>query len=434
MILTLIAILFGVSVWPGNRPSGQVTAIVHGTVVPMDSERELAAHTILVREGRIAWIGPDSMAEVPPDAQVIDAGGRWIVPGLADMHVHAGEEDLPVFLANGITTVREMNGTPAHLAWRAEIREGRRPGPSLIVTGPLLAGEEQPWRHVLVGTPQGGRALVREQVRAGYDAIKIYDGLSRETYDAIVATADSARIPFVGHVPQAVGLERVLEARQRSLEHVGQIAHELPSAEPSVIAEVAGRIARAGTWVTPTLASEEALSRRGTPWYKARLTAREVALVGPGLVEWWRSLGAEAPDSAHQERRGAYVEGTRALVRALLEAGVPILAGTDTPNPLMVPGFSLHEELAALVAAGLSPYEALRGATAEAARFAEATQEFGTIREGARADLVVVAADPLSNLAALRRPEGVMIRGEWFPQERLEGWISEALARGEAGR
>jgi imidazolonepropionase-like amidohydrolase len=257
--------------------------------------------------------------------------------------------------------------------------------------------------------------------------MKVYDGLSRETYDAIASVADSAGIPFVGHVPEGVGLERVLEARQRSIEHVNQIAETLPSADSGVLAEVAARIARAGAWVTPTLASVEALSRRGTPWYEERLAMREVGLVDPGLVEWWRSLGAEAPDSAHQARRSAYVEGMQALVRAVRDAGVPILAGTDTPNPLMVPGFALHEELAALVAAGLSPYEALRAATAEAARFAEATEEFGTIRVGARADLVVVAGDPLADLEPLRWPVGVMLRGEWLPRESLEALISEAL-------
>jgi imidazolonepropionase-like amidohydrolase len=424
----LLPVLIGMMASPGGADPDEVTAIVHGTVVPMDAERELAAHTILVRDGRIAWIGPDSLADVPPGARIIDAGGSWVVPGLADMHVHAGEEDLPVFVANGVTTVREMNGTPAHLALRAEIREGRRAGPSLIVTGPLLAGEEQPWRHVVVRTPDEGRALVGNQAEAGYDAIKIYDGLSRETYDVIAAAADSAGIPFVGHVPRAVGLERVLEAGQRSIEHVNQIAETLRSADSVVLAEVAAGIARTGAWVTPTLASVEALSRRGTPWYEERLAMREVGLVDPGLVEWWRSLGAEAPDSAHQARRGASVEDTRALVRALRDADVPLLAGTDTPNPLMVPGFALHEELAALVAAGLSPYEALRAATAEAARFAGATEEFGTIREGSRADLVVVAGDPLSDVAALRRPVGVMVRGEWFPRESLEALISEALS------
>jgi len=411
------------------EPSPQVTAIVHGTIVPMDAERELAAHTILVRGGRIAWVGPDSEAVVPEGARVIDATGAWILPGLADMHVHAGAGDFPAFLANGVTTIREMNGTPEHLEWRAAAREGRLNAPSLIVTGPLIAGEEQRWRHVLARTPEDGRALVREHARMGFDAVKVYDGLSRETYDAIAETADSAGVPIVGHVPRDVGLARVIEAGQRSIEHVGQIAHALSSAEPDALAEVADRFARAGAWVTPTLASEEALSRRGTPWYEERLARPEVGLVDPGLLGWWRSLGEHAPDSAAGEHRNEYRAGTQALVRALRDAGVPLLAGTDTPNPLMVPGFSIHEELAALVAAGLTPYEAIRAATAEAARFAGAAGEFGTIREGARADLVVVSADPLADLETLRHPVAMVLRGEWLPRERLDALVSEALAR-----
>ena len=402
-------------------------AIVHATVVPMDAERKLERHTILVQDGRIAWLGPDSSAEVPSDARVIDATGRWVVPGLADMHVHAGAGDFPAFVANGVTTIREMNGTSEHLALRTALREGRILGPSMLVTGPLIAGQEQRWRHALARTPAEGRALVAEQARAGYDAIKIYDGLTRETYDAIVDAAAAAGIPFVGHVPRGVGLERVLASGQRSIEHVGQIAHAVASADSAALSEVARRIAGSGAWVTPTLASEEALSRRGTPWYAERLARPEVMLVDPGLVDWWRSLGEGMPEAAAAERRSAYREGTAALVRALRDAGVPLLAGTDTPNPLMIPGFSLHEELAALVAAGLTPYEAIRAATAEAARFADMAAEFGTIRAGARADLVLTDADPLADVSSLARPSAVVLRGEWLPRERLDGLLGEAL-------
>lgn len=412
-----------------REPGVSVTAIVGGTVLPMNDDRILAAHTILVRDGRIAWVGPDSMARIPEGAGIIDAAGRWVLPGLADMHVHAGEEDFPAFLANGVTTIREMNGTPEHLEWRVAIREGRLMGPMLIVAGPLIAGEEQQWRHVIARTPEEGRALVAEQAHLGFDAIKIYDGLSRETYDAIASAAKDAGLPIVGHIPRDVGLSRVLEAGQRSIEHVGQIAHGLRSADPKVLESTAVEIAAAGAWVTPTLASEEALSRRGTDWYADRLAGREVGLVDEDLVGWWRSLGDSEPTVAEEEHRGAYLQGTAALVRALHTAGVPLLAGTDTPNPLMVPGYSLHEELAALVAAGLEPYEAIRTATAEAARFTVMEGDFGTVREGARADLIVVSADPLADVGALRRPDAVMLLGEWLPRERLDGLVEEALAR-----
>jgi imidazolonepropionase-like amidohydrolase len=298
----------------------------------------------------------------------------------------------------------------------------------MLVTGPLIAGEEQRWRHALARTQEEGRALVAEEARLGFDAVKIYDGLTRDTYDAIVEAADVAAIPFVGHVPRGVGLERVLESGQRSIEHVGQIAHAVASADSAALAEVARRIAGSGAWVTPTLASEEALSRRGTPWYAERLARPEVMLVDPGLVDWWRSLGEGTPEAAAAERRREYREGTAALVRALRDAGVPLLGGTDTPNPLMIPGFSLHEELAALVAAGLTPYEAIRAATAEAARFAEMEAEFGSIRVGARADLVLTDADPLADVSSLARPGAVVLRGEWLPRERLDGLLDEARA------
>jgi imidazolonepropionase-like amidohydrolase len=132
---------------------GPPLAIVHATVVPRDAERMLAGHTILARDGRIAWLGPDASAEIPPDARVIDATGKWIVPGLADMHVHAGAEDFPAFVANGVTTIREMNGTLEHLELRDAVAAGRALGPSMLVTGPLIAGEEQRWRHVVARKP-----------------------------------------------------------------------------------------------------------------------------------------------------------------------------------------------------------------------------------------------------------------------------------------
>lgn len=430
-MLSVLPLILAISMWtPAPTP---VIAIVHATLVPMDVERALDAHTILVRDGRIAWLGPDSAAEVPPEARVIDVEGSWVLPGLADMHVHAGAGDFPAFVASGVTTIREMNGTTEHLDLRLAVREGRVLGPSLIVTGPLIAGVEQRWRHALARTPEEGRMLVAEHARLGFDAVKVYDGLGRETYDAIVAAATGVGLPFVGHVPRAVGLAGVLEAGQRSIEHVGQIAHELPSADPGGLDEVARRIAESGAWVTPTLASEEALSRRGTSWYAERLARPEVALVDPGLTAWWLSLNEGTPDTATTERRRQYREGVAALVRALRDAGVPLVAGTDAPNPLMVPGFSLHEELAALVEAGLSPYEAIRAATLEAARVAGAEGEFGTLRTGARADLVVVVADPFADVGVLRRPAAVMVRGEWLARERLDELLAAALAAGDAG-
>lgn len=401
--------------------ASETVAFVHAVVVPMDAARALADHTVIVREGRIVWLGPDAEAEIPANARVVDARGGYLLPGLADMHVHATAEDFGAFLANGVTTIREMNGSPDHLRWREEIAAGRLLGPTLVVTGPLIAGEEQRWRHVLARTPEEAEALVREHARIGYDAVKVYDGLTEASYAALAATARELAISFVGHLPEAVGLDGALQAGQTGIEHVVSILQAVFGHDPDAerFGEVAARIARAGTWVTPTLASHEALALVASESYAGRLERPEIALVDPELVAWWRSLARPA-DSVRTAERIRRFERQRSLTRALHDAGVPLLAGTDTPNPLMVPGFSIHDELRNLVAAGLTPFEAIRTATTAPARFLGQDGEFGTIEVGSRADLLLVEGDPLADVGTLAHPIGVMVRGEWLGRERLE--------------
>jgi imidazolonepropionase-like amidohydrolase len=422
VIVTLLLLPLAGPTAPLARPTAPLesVALVHATVLPMDSPRALPAHTVVVREGRIAWLGPDAEAVIPSGARLVDARGGYLLPGLADMHVHATAADFAAFLANGVTTIREMNGTPEHLAWREEVAAGRLAGPTLVVTGPLIAGEEQRWRHVLARTPEEAQALVREHARLGYGAVKVYDGLTEATYAALAATARELGIPFVGHVPEAVGLDGILAAGQTGIEHAAQILHGAFDQEPdsTALAEAAARIAGTGAWVTPTLASHEALALVASESYVDRLERPEIALVYPGLVGWWRSLVRD-PDSVRTVERLRRFELQRSLTRALHAAGVPLLAGTDTPNPLMVPGYSIHDELRNMVASGLTPYEAIAAATAAPARFLGQEGAFGVIAPGARADLVLVEGDPFAEVGVLARPAGVMVRGAWLPRERL---------------
>jgi imidazolonepropionase-like amidohydrolase len=419
--------------FPGPRPPGpppEAVAFVHATVLPMDAPRALPGHTVIVTDGRIAWLGLDAEAVIPPGTLVIDARGGVLLPGLVDMHVHASADDFGAFLANGVTTIREMNGTPEHLGWREEIAAGRLPGPTLVVTGPLIAGQEQRWRHVLARTPEEAEALVREHARSGYDAVKVYDGLTEEAYAALAATARELNILFVGHVPEAVGLDGVLSARQTGIEHAASILHGAFREEPdsTQLREVAARIASAGTWVTPTLASHEALALVASESYAERLDRPETGVVDAGTVEWWRSL-VRTPDSVRTAERLRRFEFQRSLTQVLHEAGVPLLAGTDTPNPLMVPGYSLHHELRNLVDAGLTPYQAIVTATVAPAQFLGQVGTFGVITAGARADLILVEGDPLTNLETLEHPVGVMVRGEWLPRERLAELVGGSPSR-----
>jgi imidazolonepropionase-like amidohydrolase len=412
-----------------STAAAPVTAIVHATVIPMDTERVVRDATVIIRGDRIVWVGSTADASIPRHAKRVDARGAFLLPGLADMHVHTEERDMPLFLRNGVTTIREMNGSAELLALRDRIARGAIPGPTMHVAGTLLAGEKQRWRHRLIRTPDEGRIAVREQVASGYEFIKVYDGLSVESYTAIVAEARQLHVRVIGHVPVAVGLFGVLAAHQDEIEHIEQIVRPYiyrdTTAWRARIDSAASAIAAAGTWVNPTLAVEEGLSRAGTATYAARLKRPEMRFVDSATFAWWASLRrsshgdsnvvAAAVDPANDfssPRARAVVEAKRATVMALRAHGVRLLAGTDLPNPLMVAGFAIHEELGALVTAGLTPFEAIASATRNAGEFMGGDR-FGIVAPGARADLLLVARNPLEDVAALREPRGVMVRGRW---------------------
>jgi imidazolonepropionase-like amidohydrolase len=427
------------------QPASQdapATAFTHASVLAMSGEaRVLSDQTVIVQSGRIAWVGPATEARPPRDARVIDATGKYLLPGLADMHVHTGSSDFPLLIANGVTTVREMNGSPTLLAIRDSVRAGTLLGPTMYVAGPLLAGVKQRWRHVLIQTPEEARAEVQREIAAGYDYVKAYSGLSLASYDAIVATA-RGHLPVVGHIPRDVGLEHALASGQCSLEHMDQIVEALAgnrkSLDSATIDSGAAAIARAQAWVTPTLAVMEVLNSRGTKRFAALYDRPEMRFVDADTRAWWNSLrapmhGATSAEPVDTDFVGnmarAYDVAETQLVRALHRAGVRMLLGTDFPNPLMVPGFAAHDELDALVRTGIPPYDALAMATTNAAAFTHATGTFGVIAPGARADILLVDADPLRDLSTLRHPVGVMLRGRWLDRAALDAMLERAVPR-----
>ena len=398
------------------------------SILDVEAGTVLPDRTVVVEGEEILWVGPAAEARLPEGATVVGGKGRLLLPGLADMHVHMDPADVPLFLANGVTTVREMNGSQTHLSLRDSIERGQVLGPRMFVASTLLAGVSQRWRHLLVPDAAAAERTAHELKEQGYDFLKVYDSLSRPAYAALAEASGALGLPLVGHVPEEVGLERVLDAGQRSIEHVEQIAYATVGhrPDPGRIPEIAGRIAGGRVWVVPTLAAQRILTQARTGAYNARLDAPEMAFVDPALVEWWKSLMAPAgtpdpsPDDPRRQRSEAFYAFQRDLVRALHEAGVPLLAGTDTPNPLLVPGFSIHHELAALVDAGIPSIEVLRAATRDAARFVGEEGRWGVVARGAVADLVLVDGDPLEEIDALRLPVGVMVRGTWIDRQALD--------------
>jgi hypothetical protein len=399
-------------------------AFVGANVLSMSDSILRRGLNVLVRQGRIDLVGATS---IPADACRIDARNKVLLPGLADMHVHTSAREMPLFLANGVTLVREMNGSPRHLALRDSLATGALLGPTMLVASTLLTGTKWPVRYRLIEDVNAAKAAAHEIKNAGYDYLKIYDGLTREQYDVFVELGRTFGIPLDGHIPAEVGLAGVLEAGQ-ALQHMDKIAFALAghTSDRSKLDEAAKLFSGRSAWVTPTLASLRVLDRAGTAEYAARFLNPEMAYVDSSSLGWWRSL---VHGGTRQASASAYYQFQTALLNVLTKSGARLLVGTDAANPMMVAGFSLHEEMQVLVEdGGLSRYEVLLAATRNAAQFLGDTLG-GQVRAGARADLILVDGDPLRDLGTLKRPVGVMVGGRWLDRSRLDAMLDASRSR-----
>jgi imidazolonepropionase-like amidohydrolase len=422
------------------------------TVVTLDGERVLPHQTVLVKGDRIVAVGPAATTALAPGATRIDGAGKWLVPGLVDMHVHFNvETDAVLFVANGVTTVRNMWGRPETLDLRERAKKDPAwPGPSVYTSGPILDGNPPRWPgSVVLETPAAAAAEVKAEKIAGYDYLKVYDGLAPEVYDAIAAAAREHGLRVVGHTPKAVPLLHALASGQASIEHMTGVLLALQGAESkaatmewpaqgkellahvdeSKLPALAKAFLDAKAALVPTLV---VLSRFGALDHPEELLARpENRYVAPAMIAAWDPtkdfrLKAMTADTFALNRDANAARA--ALMKKLADAGVPVLAGTDTPNPFVVPGFAMHEELELLVAAGFTPAQALHAATAGPAAWLGAEAELGSIRVGARADLVLLDGDPLADITATKRRAGVMVRGTWYPQPELQQKLDELAA------
>jgi imidazolonepropionase-like amidohydrolase len=431
-------------------------AFIGVNVLPMTSrDSTLVGRTVLVRDGRIAAIGPAATVKVPARAFRIDARGQYLMPGLVDAHVHLeyfGDPSvLALFLANGVTSVRNMDGRPYLLAWKGRTASGDLLGPTIYTAGPILDGDP-PVRddNTVVRNVAEARAAVAAQDSVGYDFVKVYTNLSAEVYRAVLAAARERGRRVAGHVPRSMSVEDVLASGQHSVEHLTDF-DELVEAETSSVRNrshwsrrylampvdtvkmvaAARRVAASGVWIVPTvIQADRGLAPLDS--VRAWLAAPEMARVPAEGREFWERLAARNAarmDSADWQvvKRGR--ANRRALLRALRMAGAKIAVGTDTPNPFVVPGFSVHEELAIFVEAGFSPREALMAATRQAAELMDTSDVAGTVEIGKRADLVLLSTNPLADIRTIRRPVGVMVRGRWIPAPELETLLKGPVLR-----
>lgn len=403
-------------------------AIVDATVFTMTEASPRSHQTVVIANGKILTIGPMSQTQPPAGARIIDGREKFLTPGLIDGHVHLMDDaDLTQFLAFGVTSIRIMMGSPHTLELRRAVSVGERVGPRIVSAGPLFADATVRWRDKIVpATPEAARIAVRAQYAAGYDFIKIYDGLTREIYAAIVDEAHALQMPIDGHIPQAVGFAAVLAAKQ-DLQHTDKTVFSLwgHQFDTTRVDSVAGAIKAAGVRVTPTIASMAQTALIGQGQFDALLARPSMRRIGDETLSFFctvvRTMGGGGRRPASTVRYDPWADFQMRLIAAEFRAGVPIVAGTDTPNGMLAPGSGLIDELRVLGESGIPPMETLRAATRDAA-LALGDSMGGIIAPGARADLVLLDANPLtdSGAAYLDRIRGVMTAGRWLSREELD--------------
>ena len=411
-------------------------------VVPMDSEKIIASSMVVVKDGKVIAIG--KKLKYGKDALVIDAKGKYLIPGLAEMHAHvppnenleSHKEVLFLFAANGITTIRGMLGHPKHLELRSMVNSGEAFGPRFYTTGPSFNG-------LSVKSAERGAAMVREQKAAGYDYLKLHPGLTKETFGAVSSTASEVGIPFVGHVSFGVGVWRAIDAGYSSIDHMdGFVEAMVPGiesmveqqtglfgmfvadkAELSVIPRLMKELKEKNIWVVPT----QSLADR---WFDSDFTGEEFLkdsdskYMDKKIVTQW--LDAKKNLMANPQYDAGKIEDFIKLRRKLIyecqKNGVGLLLGCDAPQIFNVPGFSTHNELKYLVDSGLTPYQALVTGTVNVAKYLNLA-DAGTIRPGAIADLVLIHGNPLTDITNTKKVEGVMVRGKWLSNNEIDAGL-----------
>jgi imidazolonepropionase-like amidohydrolase len=429
--LAVVAMIFQGMGFP-KPPQESVIAFVDVRVIPMSRDGVLDHQTVIVRWNRVAQVGPTSEVRAPAGAVTIDGRGKYLMPGLTEMHGHlpnpnAGpeltENVLFLYVANGVTTVRGMQGLLPHLELKARIARGELLGPRLWVPGPPLTGNAAP-------TPEAGRRLVEEQHAAGFDHLKIHEGLTRATYDTIVATAKRLGMRFAGHVPDSVGVYHVLESGQASVEHLDNYVETVggpDSADDARIAKVVAATCAARAWTVPTLALWETFL--GTEDSVVLASREELRYVPQAWrVNWAQQLAQLRQNAPSLEERLVTLSLRRKILKALQTAGCPIAVGTDSPQLYSVPGFSIEREMRSMAAAGLTTQQILSDATRSPARYFGAEQEFGSVAPGQRADLLLLNDNPLADLGNIAKRAGVMVNGRWLPQADIQARLERIAA------
>lgn len=444
LFLVLITISCSAQEIPDSKDSEIVFVSVN--VIPMDRNTVLQNQTVVIKNGRITAMGAAGQTRYSKGAKVINAKGKYLIPGLAEMHAHVPpidniepmKEVLLLFACRGVTTIRGMLGHPRHLELRSKVQSGEILGPRFYTSGPSLNGNS-------VKTPRQAADSVRSQKKAGYDFMKLHPGLSQENFAVLVNTAKEVNMPFAGHVSYDVGVWRAIEAGYATIDHLDGFVESLvpgieniseqdngifgifssPKADTSGIPKLMEALRENNIWVVPT----QALAER---WFspdkepESYRSEPEMIYMSPNTVNAWvnskKNFLANPKYDAPAVRR--YIQLRRKLIAACNQYGVGLLLGSDAPQVFDVPGFSIHHEIRYMVESGLTPYEALRMGTANVGRFYN-NPDMGVIKTGALADLILLNGNPLNDISQTNNIEGVMLNGRWLSGE----WINTTLKK-----
>ncbi len=480
-LLFLIAPIAACATCTGGSPPPPAAdvALTHVTVVDVETGRLLLNQTVLISGNRIVHVAPFRHTPVPVGAAVVSGQGKYLIPGLWDMHVHLFNQIsrrppnrwyFPLLVANGVTGVREMWAKIADVRtvvdWRERIAAGTLLAPRIAATGVLVDGPVSWWPTTdRVATAEEARRFVREVHRAGFDFVKVYSSLSKEAYLAITDEARRLGLPVAGHIPLQVRTREAAAVGQRSDEHLHQVREACATTESLILEErerlytraftvaeddslwerhegmraetydektceaVARQLAAGPVWQVPTLVNERGHFLGPPPGFEqdprlVYVPADERRVWNAGLREFGVKIATTSlGESGERTRRWV---ATLEVVRTLAHAGVPFLAGTDLGSPYLIPGFSLHEELALLVDAGLSPLAALQAGTIHPARYLRMSDSLGLVRAGQVADLVLLDANPLENIRNTQQISAIVLNGRYLDRATLNQLLRDA--------
>ncbi len=442
-----LCFLFGLALQLQAQMDEQATAFIHVNVLPMTSTAVMKDYTVIVKNRKIQEVGPFSLVKVGAKIKVIDCQGKYLIPGLTEMHAHIptpdkgddsyAKEVLFLYLSNGVTTIRGMLGDPSHLVLRKYAAENQMLSPRIFTATPSFSGGSVP-------TPEEAREKVTTYKKQGYDFLKIHPGLKIAVFDAMVKTAKKVGIRFSGHVPAEVGIRHALASKYASIDHIdgyleGLVSDEwkkqnpdggffgmsyVPKMDEKEIPALVAETKKQGVWIVPT----QSLFLRWFSPFDGNALANEPEMQympSKTLYQWRQSKQQLTGTNFSADQWRIYIDLRNKFLRAMEQSEVNLLLGSDAPQVFNVPGFSLRHEMKGLQDAGLSAFTILQSGTANPARFFGKTGKFGTIEKGASADLILLGGNPLENLSNIWLQEGVMVRGKWLSKE----FIAAELAK-----